>query len=148
MARGAEFGSLASSTNYDLVPSQQAFTDLWPETGIPDSDFWQMQNGWGFAETWWSGYLGSQPNGVVVTITNQTPNLLTVTANSNENSILTANGYVPKLSKTLNPFQSVNFGANDVNHIGGKGISNLQVTFGVFDPIFPRAIPSPPLLPA
>lgn len=55
--------------------------------GVSQWDFFHGQNGWGFAVCRVYDYLLSGDQGVVVTITNQTPNLLTVNANCTGGSL-------------------------------------------------------------
>jgi hypothetical protein len=124
---------IASSTNWDAYPSQQALqTDLFdpfdPNTmtgaGVSPSDFFHGKNGWGFAVCWVYKYLISGCNGVVVTITNQTPNLLTVNANYSGSGKL-----IGPTSKILNPFQSSTFGGTEPTIF-----KPLSIDFEIFDP--------------
>jgi hypothetical protein len=125
---------IASSTNWDACPSQQTLqTDLFdpfnPNTmtgaGVSPSDFFHGKNGWGFAVCWVYKYLISGYNGVVVTITNQTPNLLTVNANYSGGGEI-----IGPTSKILNPFQSSTFGGTDPHQL----VNPLSIDFEIFDP--------------
>jgi hypothetical protein len=125
---------IANSTNYDAYPSQQALqTDLFDPfdsntmtgAGVSPSDFFHGRNGWGFAVCWVYKYLISGYAGVVVTITNQTPNLLTVNANCSGGGEI-----IGPTSKILNPFQSSTFGATDPHY----RLNPTSIDFEIFDP--------------
>jgi hypothetical protein len=99
---------IASPGNWNEYPSDQAMDDVW-NSGASASDFFQGLAGWGFARCYPSkqGPIpGVDCNGLVITITNQTPNPLTVDASPNNGQGVTVNG---PSSQTLQPYGSVSF---------------------------------------
>ncbi|HEY2039088.1 MAG TPA: ricin-type beta-trefoil lectin domain protein, partial [Edaphobacter sp.] len=101
---------IATPGNWNEYPSDEAMTDVW-SAGVAESDFFQGLGGWGFARCYpFQVQPGSSPgldcNGQVITITNQTPNPLTVNAFPNNGQGVTVNG---PSSQTLQPYGSVSF---------------------------------------
>lgn len=93
--------------SWSEYPSNQALEDVW-NAGVAYSDFFQGLGGWGFARCYpiYDGSpIGTDCNGLIITVTNQTPNPLTVTAAPNKGQ-----GYVVgSASQTLQPYGSVSF---------------------------------------
>ena len=99
---------IATPGNWNEYPSDEAMQDVW-NASASQSDFFQGLAGWGFARCYPSKQ-GPSPgvdcNGLVITITNQTPNPLTVNASPNSGQGVTVNG---PSSQTLQPYGSVSF---------------------------------------
>lgn len=97
---------IATPGNWNEYPSDQAMQDVW-NAGVSTSDFFQGLAGWGFARCYPSKQ-GPSPgvdcNGLVITITNQTPNPLTVNASPNSSQGVIVNG---PSTQTLQPYGSV-----------------------------------------
>jgi len=123
---------IADSSNVNAYPSQNAMDDL-KNANVSASDFYQGLAGWGFARSYPfnAGALpGVDTNGLVITVTNLTPNPLTVSAAPNSGQGVTVNG---PSSQTLQPYGKVSFigyytdglaidiTATDQNLAGGAG---------------------------
>jgi len=99
---------IATPGNWTEYPSNEALEDVW-NAGVTKSDFFQGLAKWGFARCYPSiqgSSIGVGYNGLVITITSQTPNPLTVNASPNNNQGITVN--YPS-SQTLQPYGSVTF---------------------------------------
>jgi hypothetical protein len=118
---------IADSTDWDLIPSQQALqTDLW-NNGVSQWDFFHGADGWGFATCYVYDYIVESADAVVVTITNQTPNLLTVQASVEQSYEGTIAG---PSSGTVYPYESISLAAQMNNESGLP----INVDFQIFDP--------------
>jgi hypothetical protein len=120
---------IATPGNWDDYPSDEAMDDVW-NSGVTKADFFQGLAGWGFARCYPSGNsvsggssIGTDCNGLVITITNQTPNPLTVTAFPNNGQGVTVNG---PTSQTLQPYGSVSF--------TGYYANGLAIDIAITDP--------------
>lgn len=119
---------IAAPANWNEYPSDQALEDVW-NAGVAPSDFYQGLAGWGFARCYPSKQ-GPSPgvdcNGLVITITNLTPNPLKLDASgSSSQGGVTVNG---PSSQTLQPYGSVSFIGY---YTSGPGIPNglaIEVT--------------------
>jgi hypothetical protein len=104
--------------------------DIW-NLGVTYSDFFQGLAGWGFARsypTWQDSLIGTNCNGLVITITNQTPNPLTVTASPNDGKGTISGAS----SQTLQPYGSVSFVGNYYNAPWNGG--GLAIDIVIVDP--------------
>jgi hypothetical protein len=123
---------IATPGNWNEYPSDQAMEDVW-NAGVARSDFFQGLAGWGFARCYPSKQ-GPSPgvdcNGLVITITNLTPNPLTVNASpSDGQGGVTVNG---PSSQTLQPYGSV---SSIGYYTSGPGIPNgLAIEITITDP--------------
>jgi hypothetical protein len=119
---------IADSTSWQSTPGETCMqTDIW-DNGVLQKDFFNGLNGWGFARCYPAQLqLGSHPgvdcNGLVITITNQTPNVLTVNASPNNGQGVTVNG---PSSQTMQPYGSVSF--------VGYYTSGLAIDITITDP--------------
>jgi hypothetical protein len=101
---------IATPGNWHEYPLDKAMQDVWG-AGVAESDFFLGLAGWGFARSYpcqldMLSSPGVDCNGLVITITNQTPNPLTVNASPNNGQGITVN--FPSL-QTLQPYGSVTF---------------------------------------
>jgi hypothetical protein len=123
---------IATPGNMNEYPTDQAMQDVW-DAGVTESDFFQGLAGWGFARSYpFHPQTASSPGvgdaGFVITITNQTPNPLTVNASPNDGQGITVNG---PSSQTLQPYGSVTF----IGYYTGAGLSsNLAIDIDITDP--------------
>ena len=123
---------IATPDNMNEYPSDQAMQDVWG-AGVAESDFFQGLGWWGFARNYpFHPQTASSPGvgdaGFVITITNQTPNPLTVNASPNDGQGITVNG---PSSQTLQPYGSVTF----IGYYTGSGLSsNLAIDITITDP--------------
>jgi len=119
---------IADSTSWQSTPSETCMnTDIWGN-GVLQEDFFNGVKGWGFARCYpFQVQPGSNPgvdcNGLVITITNQTPNALTVNASPNNGQGVTVNG---PSSQTMQPYGSVTF--------IGYYVSGLAIDITITDP--------------
>jgi len=100
---------IATTDHWTVFPDQ-ALPDIW-SCGVSYSDFFQGFSGWGFARCYPSmmytpdSNIGTDGDGLVITITNLTPNPLIVTASPNDDQ-----GYIiGATSQTLQLYGSVSF---------------------------------------
>jgi hypothetical protein len=123
---------IATPGNWHEYPLDKAMQDVWG-AGVAESDFFQGLGGWGFARNYpFHPQTASSPGvgdaGFVITITNQTPNPLTVNASPNDGQGITVNG---PSSQTLQPYGSVTF----IGYYTGSGLSsNLAIDITITDP--------------
>jgi hypothetical protein len=118
---------IATPGNWTEYPSTEAMQVVWG-AGVAESDFFQGLGGWGFARSYPCqldnlSSPGVDCNGLVITITNQTPNPLTVNASPNNGQGVTVNG---PSSQTLQPYGSVTF--------IGYHVSGLAIDITITDP--------------
>jgi hypothetical protein len=111
---------IAAPGNWEEYPSEQAMDDVW-NAGVAQSDFFQGLAGWGFAQCYlnFDSYAPSC-NELIITITNQTPNPLTVKASPTSGQI------VGSSSQTLQPYGKVSF--------AGLYDSGLAIDIVISDP--------------
>jgi len=98
---------IGDSTNWDAYPSDEAMNDVW-NSCVAYSDFFQGLAGWGFARCYplyGGSSIGTDCNGLVITVTNQTPNPLTVSAAPSDGQ----GTIIGSSSQTLQPYGSVSF---------------------------------------
>jgi len=118
---------IADISNWDLCPSQQTLqTDIF-NNGTSPSDFFQGNKGWQFPIIYTYGYIAAAANNLVVTVTNNTPNLLT--ANAQSGQIVGSN------SLTMLPYTSTLFAATAVEEVAYPVTLNLMVfNLQIIDP--------------
>ena len=122
---------IADSTSSQSTPSQTCMqTDIW-DNGVSKDDFFNGVKGWGFARCYPllvqpDSNAGVDCNGLVITITNQTPKAFTVNASPNSGQGITVNG---PSTKTLQPYGSVSF--------IGYYTSGLAIDVTIMDPNLP-----------
>lgn len=114
---------IADANDYSIYPASEAMTLVWG-AGVPQNDFFAGNNGWGLPKS-----VVREPAGaplydiLAITLTNLTPNMLTVTADCTEGSLLTpANTVLAPYSTLL---------------LQGQCLSGLQgqtITFTLYDP--------------
>jgi hypothetical protein len=124
---------IATPGNLNEYPSDQAMQDVWG-AGVAESDFFQGLAGWGFARCYsFHSQTPSSPgvdcNGLVITITNQTPNPLTINASPNNGQGAIVNG---PSSQTLQPYGSVSFVGYYTGEQGMGG--GLAIDITISDP--------------
>jgi hypothetical protein len=125
---------IATPGNWTEYPSDEAMQDVWG-AGVAESDFFQGLAGWGFARCYPCQLQTPTPNpgvdcnGLVITITNQTPNPLTVNASPNNGQGVTVNG---PSSQTLQPYGSVSFNGYYTGEPGTSG--GLAIDITITDP--------------
>jgi len=125
---------IATPGNWTEYPSDEAMQDVWG-AGVAESDFFQGLAGWGFARCYPCQFETPSPNpgvdcnGLVITITNQTPNPLTVNASPNSGQGITVNG---PSSQTLQPYGSVTFIGYYTGEPGTGG--GLAIDITITDP--------------
>ena len=130
---------IATPGNWTEYPSDEAMQDVWG-AGVAESDFFQGLAGWGFARCYPCQLQTPSPNpgvdcnGLVITITNQTPNPLTVNASPNNGQGVTVNG---PSSQTLQPYGSVSFIGYYTGEPGTSG--GLAIDITITDPNFAGA---------
>jgi hypothetical protein len=122
---------IATPDNWNQFPASEAMDDHIWNVGVTYSDFFQGLAGWGFARsypTWESSLMGTDCNGLVITITNLTPNPLTVAASpdSGQGKIIGTS------SQTLQPYGSVSFVGYYTGVPGSSG--GLAIDISILDP--------------
>jgi hypothetical protein len=117
---------IADSTSWQSTPGETCMnTDIWGN-GVSQEDFYTCAKGWGFAVCYVNAYVVDRASSVVVTITNQTANLLTVQASPEGPSPGSMAG---ASSGTLYPYASLTLAAN-----ADEGCNVLEVAFNIYDP--------------
>lgn len=113
---------IADANDYGTYPSSQAMDVIWG-AGVPQNDFFAGNNGWGLPKAVYEP-AGAPPFDILaVAITNLTPNMLTITADCTEGSLLSPANTV------LAPYSTV--------LLLGQCLSNLKgqaITFTLYDP--------------
>jgi hypothetical protein len=117
---------IAVPGSWDEYPSNEALNDVFlpppSGAGVASPDFFMGQTGWGFARSY---IITTSPNTgcgfLLITITNQTPNPLIVTASPNENQ-----GVVEDYPPTIMPYGSVS--------IMSQYTSGLAIDVTITDP--------------
>jgi hypothetical protein len=113
---------IAAPGNSEEYPSEQAMDDVW-NAGVAQSDFFQGLAGWGFAQCHIThDSTAMNCSCLIITITNETPNALTVKASPNSGQGET---FGPS-SQTLQPYGSVSF--------VGIYTSGLAIDIVIYDP--------------
>jgi hypothetical protein len=118
---------IADSTSWQATPSETCMsTDIWGNN-VSQEDFFGCAKGWGFAICFVKGFVVSSDSDIVITITNQTANLLTV-----QGSVEGGEGggsMAGPWSGMLYPYASLTLAATPCEHC-----DVLSVDFHIYDP--------------
>lgn len=100
---------IADQENWKSCPDVDMLKDYVWGNDVTPADFFQSKNGWGFMMAGWNAVyvpnfdIGVTSSNLVITISNQTPNVLTLSINVSEGDDI---GYIGSSSNTLPPYGS------------------------------------------